>query len=79
MKLRVEFFWNEDVKHWSFRVPSLRIIGGGQTTREEAEHEVREAIEFALEPLDDEIDDEVDEVAYFDVQVTPARVEAPAG
>ena len=78
MKLRVEFFWNDDVKHWSFSVPSLHIVGGGQATREEAEQEVLEVIEFALEPLDEEIEHDA-EVVYFDVQVTPAKVETPAG
>jgi hypothetical protein len=77
MNLRVEFYFDPESRNWGFRVPSLRINGSSRT-RQEAEKEVLEAINFALEPLDDEIDNDVDEVAYFDVQVTPAKVEAPA-
>ncbi len=77
MKLHVEFFWDDEAHNWGFRVPSLHIIGGGQKMREEAEQAAIEAIEYALEPLDEDIDPE-NEIVYFDVQVTAAKVKAPA-
>ena len=78
MKLRVELSYDKQSQSWAYRVPSLRILGGGVDTRDQAESEALQAIEFALEPVNDESDDDVDEVAYFDVQVTPAKVTTPA-
>jgi hypothetical protein len=77
LKLRVEFFYDDESHNWGFRVPSLHIIGGDET-RGKAETMALEAIDFALEPSDDEIDNDVTEIVYFDVQVTPAKVETPA-
>jgi len=77
MKLRVELVWDEDAKGWGFAVPSLGIVGGAET-REDAEREAIKAIDFALEGVPQDFDDDVDEVAYFDVQVTPSKVGAPA-
>ncbi|HEY8694109.1 MAG TPA: hypothetical protein VIR57_15370 [Chloroflexota bacterium] len=77
MKLRVEFFYDHDSRNWGFMVPALHIIGG-EKTREKAERMALEAIDFALEGSPGDFDNEVDEVAYFDVQVRPAKVEAQA-
>ncbi len=49
MDLRVEYYYDDEARHWGFRVPSLRIIGGGQETRAEAEDAARDAILFTLE------------------------------
>jgi hypothetical protein len=37
MGLRVEYFYDDESRHWGFVVPSLNIVGGGAETREEAE------------------------------------------
>jgi len=78
MKLRVEFYYDDESHNWGFRVPALHIIGGDDT-REKAEKMALEAIDFALEGVPQDFRHETDEVAYFDVQVRPAKVEAPAG
>ena len=48
MNLLVTYLYDEESEGWSFRVPSLNVIGGADT-RAEAEEKVREAILFALE------------------------------
>jgi hypothetical protein len=45
---RVELFYDEEASNWHYRVPDLRINGGGTETRAEAERESRPAIAFAL-------------------------------
>jgi hypothetical protein len=52
MDLRVEYYYDDEARHWGFSVPGLRIIGGGQQTREEAEDAARDAILFTLEADD---------------------------
>ncbi len=47
--VRVEYYYDPEAAHWGYRVPSLRITGGGARTREQAEEDVRDAIIFALE------------------------------
>jgi hypothetical protein len=47
--LRAEFFFDDEANTWHYRVPALHINGGGTATREDAEHECLDAIEFALE------------------------------
>jgi hypothetical protein len=49
MKLRVEFFRDEEVGQWGYSVPALSIVGTGCRNREEAEEFVIEAIKFVLE------------------------------
>jgi hypothetical protein len=51
LQLRTEYIYDPESRNWCFRVPSLGIIGGGET-REEAEQAVLAAIRFTLE--DDE-------------------------
>lgn len=48
MQLRVEYLYDPESNNWSFRVPSLGILGGADT-RDEAERAAIEAIAYALE------------------------------
>jgi len=52
--LRIELFYDDEAENWHFRVPALRINGGGASTRKEAERDCLAAVAFALEgdPLD---------------------------
>ena len=43
----VRYAYDDESKNWSFRVPELNIVGGGDT-REEAEKMARQAIDFTL-------------------------------
>jgi hypothetical protein len=45
MRLRVEYAYDSESRNWSFRVPSLGIVGGAGT-RDEAERKVIEAVAF---------------------------------
>ncbi len=47
--LRVELFHDDEAGNWHYRVPALHINGGGTETREEAERDCLEAIDFALQ------------------------------
>lgn len=49
-------FWDGESLNWHFRVPALRVNGGGAVTREEAERECLDAISFALEGDPNEYD-----------------------
>lgn len=71
MDLRVEYFYDDESKHWGFVVPSLHIVGGGAETRDEAEAQARDAIFFTLEG-DDEPVPQGHEVAYFHVSLERA-------
>lgn len=48
LQLRVEYAYDPESRNWSFRVPSLGIVGGSDT-REEAERAAVAAISYALE------------------------------
>ena len=54
-------------RNWSFRVPSLGIVGGADT-RDEAERKVVEAVAFTLEGDDDASLAEA-EVRYLNVEI----------
>ena len=61
MQVRIEYTYDPESQNWSYRVPSLGIVGGSET-RDDAEREVIEAITYALEdepeaaePIDGEI------------------------
>jgi hypothetical protein len=69
--LRVELFWDDEAGNWHYRVPALRINGGGTPTREGAEHECLSAIAFALEG-DPRDYDAAAETINFDVSIAPA-------
>ena len=47
--LRVELFHDDEAGNWHYRVPAMHINGGGMGTREEAERDCLEAIDFALQ------------------------------
>ena len=74
MKLRVELYYDDESRNWGFRVPALHILGA-ENTRDEAIGGALEAIDFTLEGVQQDFEDS-HEVAYFDVTVTPSRVEA---
>lgn len=71
MKLRAEFFVDDEAGNWHFRVPALHINGGGAATREDAEQQCLDAIAFALEGDPSEYDGDADAVA-LDVRVASA-------
>src|SRR5581483_11515456 len=49
MELTVHLYYDPDSHNWSFRVPALRIVGGGQDTSQEAGRAALDAIAFTLE------------------------------
>ncbi|WP_131745537.1 hypothetical protein [Frankia sp. Cppng1_Ct_nod] len=69
--LRAEFFFDDEAGNWHFRVPALRIIGGGTFTRAEAESECLDAVSFALQGDPSEFHADAD-VVTLDVSVAPA-------
>ena len=69
--LRAEFYWDDEAQNWHYRVPALRINGGGTSTREDAERECIEAISFALQGDPSEYDRDAVAVT-LDVSVAPA-------
>jgi hypothetical protein len=44
-----DFARKNEANTWHYRVPALHINGGGTPTREDAQRECLDAIEFALE------------------------------
>jgi hypothetical protein len=56
---------------WHYRVPALHINGGGTATREAAERECMDAIEFALEGDPSDYDSDTQVIA-LQVSVAPA-------
>lgn len=71
MDLRVEYFYDDESKHWGFVVPRLNIVGGGADTRTEAEDQAREAILFTLEGEDEPVP-AGHQVGYFRVNLDRA-------
>ena len=69
MNLRVEYTYDPESRNWCFVVPSLHIIGSGDT-REEAERRAIDAVLFTLED-DTDVDDDVTGVGYLRVTVEP--------
>lgn len=69
--LRIELYYDDEATNWHFRVPALRIIGGGVATREQAERACLEAIQFALEGDPRDFDGSSDAVT-FEVTIKPA-------
>jgi hypothetical protein len=67
MRLRVEHAYDSESRNWSFRVPSLGIVGGADT-RVEAERKVVEAVAFTLEGEDDASLAEA-EIRYLNVEI----------
>ena len=69
--LRVELFWDQEVGNWHYRVPALRINGGGTATREDAERQSLSAIAFALKGDPRDYDPSA-EALTLDVSIAPA-------
>ena len=67
MRLRVEYAYDAESHNWSFRVPSLGIVGGANT-RDEAERKVVEAVAFTLEGDDDTSLTDA-EIRYLNVEI----------
>ena len=67
MRLRVEYAFDPESRNWSFRVPSLGILGGADT-RDDAERKVVEAVAFTLEGDDDSSLAEA-EIRYLNVEI----------
>ena len=67
MRLRVEYAYDSVSRNWSFRVPSLGIVGGADT-RDDAERKVVEAVAFTLEGDDDASLAEA-EIRYLNVEI----------
>ena len=60
----VKYYYDDESRNWGLVVPSLHIVGGGDT-REEAEHMAFEAVAFTL-AMDQELTPEPgDEVGHF--------------
>jgi hypothetical protein len=68
MKLRVEYAYDPESRNWSFRVPSLGIVGGADS-REEAEKRVVDAVAFTLEGEEDGSALAQTEVRYLNVEI----------
>ena len=68
MRLRVEYACDPESRNWSFRVPSLGIVGGAET-REDAEKRVVDAVAFTLEGDDDGSAAAQTEVRYLNVEI----------
>lgn len=71
MRLRVELGRDDIPGRWWFTVPSLGIVGGGDS-REDALCSAREAILFTLEGDEQDVDPTAD-AAHFDVEVMLPR------
>ena len=69
--LRAEFFFDDEVNTWHYRVPALHINGGGTATREDAQRECLDTIEFALEGDPSDYDSNTQAIA-LEVSVAPA-------
>ena len=67
--LRAEFYFDDEARSWHYRVPALRINGGGTARREDAERECIEAIPFALQGDPNDYDSDA---VTLDVLVAPA-------
>ncbi len=68
MRLRVEYAYDPESRNWSFRVPSLGIVGGAET-REEAEKRVVDAVAFTLEGEQDGTPTDQTEVRYLNIEI----------
>ena len=69
--LRVELFYDDEARNWHYRVPALRINGGGTATREEAQRDCLTAIDFALQGDPRDYDGSAESFTV-DVSVAPA-------
>lgn len=68
MRLRVVYAYDPESRNWSFRVPSLGIVGGAET-RAEAEKRAVDAVAFTLGSEEDGTAEEHAEVRYLNVEI----------
>lgn len=69
--LRVELFHDDEAGNWHYRVPALHINGGGTGTRDEAERDCLQAIDFALQGDPRDYDPDAEAITLV-VRVAPA-------
>jgi len=69
--LRIELFFDDEAGNWHYRVPALRINGGGLPSRQDAEQDCPSAIAFAREGNPADYDPSA-EALTLDVTVVPA-------
>ncbi len=69
--LRAEFYFDAEANTWHYRVPALRINGGGTANREDAERQCMDTITFALEGDPSDCDSDTQALA-LEVSVAPA-------
>jgi hypothetical protein len=74
MHLTVLYYYDSEAHNWFFRVPALRIVGGGQKTRDEVESAAMDAIAFALDPKTQIAGEEQDFVFRRDYPLTIHQV-----
>ena len=66
-RIPVRIYFDDEAQNWHFHVRELRIVGGGQSTHDEARQAAAAAVAFALESLPDA--DQGAEFEYLDVAV----------
>jgi predicted RNase H-like HicB family nuclease len=66
-RIPVRVYFDEEAQNWHFHVPELHIVGGGQTTHDDALKAAAEAIAFALESEPES--DDGSPFEYLDVAV----------
>jgi RecJ-like exonuclease len=73
MKMRVEYYYDDEARRWGFTIPALHIVGSG-SSREDAEAGATEAVAYALEGIEADHDRGNDvQVGYLDVDIKPSR------
>jgi len=73
MKLRVDYVYDDEAKSWSFHVPGLHVVGGGDPSREEAERHCLTAIASALDAMGAQGEEPPrGEVTEYEVQLIPS-------
>ena len=70
LSVNAEVYYDPEVDYWAYHVPSLRISGGGQPTRDEAVADCRRAIAFTLESLLDDSDPGERTTDVFDLTIS---------
>jgi hypothetical protein len=79
MKLRVEYYYDDEVQRWGFTVPALHFVGSGATP-DEAEMRAIDAVGYALAGIESEYESADDvQVGYLEVDVKPSHPARAAG
>ena len=66
-RIPVRIYFDDEAQNWHFHVPELHILGGGQSSHDEAREAAAAAIAFVLES--DPPADHRDQFEYLDVAV----------